>query len=446
MSLKTTLFKKKSPPPTPEPAAVDPTAPKKKKLGKGLIVPAMVIFCGAILVSQIAKQGGSLEDQRLLDEQRRKAQEALRKGYETGVDDPLAQAAAEMRNAREKAAKDQPQPGAAVALPDDADAVLENQRRELDLAWDDIKKKRGPSEKDGSTRQSAAGESKPGFVGYVSDAGNKRDGVLSGAAQSGLVQPQGMSPAGQLNPTGDMVAQRARYERELRDMEIEAAKRAARNGNTNWREDRSSEPNPEKVKVATQIQGRHVLFAGTVINAVIEQAIDTALPGRLRARVTTDIYDSKTGQTLVVGRGSTLTGQYRSEITEGQERVFAVFDRLITPQGAVVSLGQIEASDQMATTGVPGELHTHFWHRMGIATLMAIQSAFVEKKVGSVGQVAGSSGQATSSAAGQILLKTTEKELERRYDVPSNITVPAGALLTLVIQDNVEIPPTSGKR
>ena len=444
MSLKTTLFGKKGPAPAAEAPQVDPTAPKKKKLGKGLIVPAMVIFCGAILVSQIAKQGGSLEDQRLIDEQRKKAEEALRKGYETGVDDPLAQAAAELRNAREKAEKDRPQPGAAVSLPDDADAILENKRRELDQAWEDIKKKRGPSEKDATAARKGGGEAKPGFVGYVVESGSKRDGVLQ--AQGLTAQPPSAATADRANPTGDMIAQRARYERELRDLEVESAKRAARNGNTNWRDDRSSDASPEKVKVATQIQGRNVLFAGTVINAVIEQAIDTALPGRLRARVTTDIYDSKTGQTVVVGRGSTLTGQYRSEITEGQERVFAVFDRLITPYGAVVALGQIEASDQMATTGIPGELHTHFWHRMGIATLMAIQSAVVEKKVGSVGQVAGAGGQATSSAAGQILLKTTEKELERRYDVPSNITVPAGALLTLVIQDNVEIPSNSGKR
>lgn len=438
MSLKNLFGAKKGDPAPKAPSVDDQREPKRKKLGKGLIVPVMLLFCGAILISQVAKQGGSLQDQRLVEEQRKKAQEALRKGYEAGVDDPLAQAAAELRNAREKASMDRPQPGAPVGLPDDADAILENKRRELDLAWEEIKRKRGPPGKEPASARAA--EAKPGFVGYVIES--KRDGQEGSAPGAASSHPASPST----NAANDMVGQRARYELELRDMEIEAAKRAVRNGNTNWRDDRTSDPNPEKTKVATQIVGNNVLFAGTVINAVVEQAIDTALPGRLRARVTRDIYDSKTGQTLVVGRGATLTGQYRSEINEGQERVFAVFDRLITTNGAVVVLGQLEAADQMATTGVPGELHTHFWKRMGMATLMAVQSAFVEKKVGSVGQVSGTSGQATSSAAGQILLKTTEKELERRYEIPANITVPAGALLTLVLQDNVEIQSTSGKR
>lgn len=438
--MKSNIFGKKPAQAAPAAPAADEAAqaPRRKKLGKGFIVPVMLLLGAGILVSQIVKQGGSLEDQRLLEEQQRKAREALQRDYETAVDDPLAAAAAELQRAREAALLGAPTPGLPVELPDDADAVLENQRRELDAAWDAIQKRRRDGQ--ASAAEPGGGVVRPGFVGYVAEAKPQGGQV---AATHGPLPGSAPDRSGVVT---DALAQRARFERELRDQELEGARRAARNSNTNWLEDRPGETNPEKVKTATQIQGRNVLFAGTVVNAVIEQGIDTALPGRLRARVTSDIYDSKTGQVVLVGRGSTLTGQYRSEINEGQERVFAVFDRLITPAGAVVALGQIEAGDQMAMTGIPGQLHTHFWKRMGIATLMAVQSAFVERKVGSVGQVAGTGGQATSSAAGQILLKTTEKELERRYDVPPNITVPAGSLLTLVLQDNVEIPTTSGRR
>ena len=77
--------------------------------------------------------------------------------------------------------------------------------------------------------------------------------------------------------------------------------------------------------------------------------------------------------------------------------------------------------------------------RMGIAALLALESAALERKVGVVAP-GGSGGTGQISGAGQILVKTAEGELKRQYAIPPNITVPAGAVISLVLNDNVEVP------
>jgi type IV secretory pathway VirB10-like protein len=220
-------------------------------------------------------------------------------------------------------------------------------------------------------------------------------------------------------------------------------------GNSAWLYAAQSREATENKPLQAQVTlGRYVIFAGTAIQAVLTQALDTKLPGQITARVSRDVYDSRYGRFLVVPRGSILTGSYRSAITDGQSRVLMAFDRLITPAGRSVPLGNMSASDVLGVGGVPGELHTHFFQRLGIATLLAIETAVMEKSVGQVGTVQGNgqNGQATSSASGQIMLQTANQELQRQYAVTPNITLEPAAVITIISTADIEIAPLANTR
>src|SRR5262249_42234542 len=58
---------------------------------------------------------------------------------------------------------------------------------------------------------------------------------------------------------------------------------------------------------------------GGKIPAVLEQALNSDLPGELKALVTSNIYDTATGRFLLIPQGSRLVGVYDSRIGCGQD-------------------------------------------------------------------------------------------------------------------------------
>ncbi len=199
--------------------------------------------------------------------------------------------------------------------------------------------------------------------------------------------------------------------------------------------------------MAQRANGLYWLAPGTVINAVLLNAVDTLLPGNLTARVTQNVYDSRYGTHLVIPAGSILRGQYQSSVQDGQNRVFMAFDTLVTPSGGIVKLGNMTASDALGRSGMAGDLHTHFWERMGISTLLALEAVGMDKL--SPNQSTATIGGTTTSPAtdgAQIIVNTANQELQRRYSVQPNITIPAGNPLTIVTTGSIEVPPIANTR
>ncbi|WP_395327622.1 TrbI/VirB10 family protein [Novosphingobium sp. BL-8H] len=109
---------------------------------------------------------------------------------------------------------------------------------------------------------------------------------------------------------------------------------------------------------------------GTLIPAVLETAIDTDVPGYVRAIVSTDVR-SFDGKRVLIPRSSRLIGQYKSGLTAGQKRAYVIWSRLIRPDGVSVNLGS-PAIAFGGETGLPGKVNTHFFERFGSAMLLSV--------------------------------------------------------------------------
>ena len=115
---------------------------------------------------------------------------------------------------------------------------------------------------------------------------------------------------------------------------------------------------------------------GTIIPAVLETAINSDLPGSVRAVVSQDVRGFDGAQVLIP-RGSKLIGQYRSGVALGQSRAFVVWSRILTPEGVSVEIGS-PATDPLGRGGLAGETDTHFFQRFGGAILLSVLSAGME--------------------------------------------------------------------
>jgi type IV secretion system protein VirB10 len=135
---------------------------------------------------------------------------------------------------------------------------------------------------------------------------------------------------------------------------------------------------------------------GTLIPAVLETAIDTDVPGYVRAVVSADVR-SFDGTRVLVPRSSRLIGQYKSGLQAGQKRAYVIWTRLIRPDGVSVNIAS-PAIGFSGETGLAGKVDTHFFERFGSAMLLSVVGG-LSALGGNTGVVVAGSGQSAAAAA-----------------------------------------------
>lgn len=139
---------------------------------------------------------------------------------------------------------------------------------------------------------------------------------------------------------------------------------------------------------------------GTLIPAVLETAIDTNVPGYVRAVVSQDVK-SFDGKRVLVPRSSRLIGQYQSGLQGGQKRAYVIWTRLIRPDGASVNLAS-PAVGFDGTTGLEGRVSGNsFFQRFGSAMLLSVVGGLSALGSGGASVVLGGAGQSAAGVAAQ---------------------------------------------
>jgi type IV secretion system protein VirB10 len=140
---------------------------------------------------------------------------------------------------------------------------------------------------------------------------------------------------------------------------------------------------------------------GTLIPAILETAINTDVPGYVRAVVSQDVR-SFDGKRVLVPRSSRLIGQYRAGVEQGQRRAYVIWTRLIRPDGVSVNLASPAVGFDGAT-GLEGDVNSHFFKRFGSGLLLSVVGGLGAVATGGLGGVlvAGSAQSAANSAVQQ---------------------------------------------
>lgn len=116
-----------------------------------------------------------------------------------------------------------------------------------------------------------------------------------------------------------------------------------------------------------------LILAGTTIPCVLQTAIDTTTAGYVTCLIDRDVY-SDNGAVVLLEKGARVLGEYRTGLRQGQDRVFVLWIRAVTPAGVAISLAS-PASDALGRAGFGGRVDTHFWDRFGAAVLLSVIDA-----------------------------------------------------------------------
>jgi type IV secretion system protein VirB10 len=181
--------------------------------------------------------------------------------------------------------------------------------------------------------------------------------------------------------------------------------------------------------------------AGTVLPAVLITAINSDLPGPVVAQVREHVYDTVSGNTLLVPQGSRLIAQYDSMVAWGQERVLLCWNRLVLPNGDSMDLQCMPAADLKGAAGLADEVDEHWWRILkgaAVATFLSVGTAYAAGDTTAynptVGQVV------ARSASGEI--GTVGAQLTRNnLSIQPTITVRPGFSVNVVVTKDMIVPP-----
>nr|WP_181377338.1 type IV secretion system protein VirB10 [Ochrobactrum sp. LM19]AJW30008.1 type IV secretion protein VirB10 [Ochrobactrum sp. LM19] len=182
----------------------------------------------------------------------------------------------------------------------------------------------------------------------------------------------------------------------------------------------------EVVKASRNDRIDALIPQGTMIRGVLETAIQSDLPGMVRAIVSTDVW-SFDGRRILIPRGTMLTGEYRSGLARGQTRVLIVWTRALRADGTSVALGSY-GTDDLGRSGLTGKVDKHYLERFGSAAVLSIVG-------GAASFVAGLNKDGSSSDGGS----DRDRGLSQAQ---TTVSQTMSDMANQALADSINIPPT----
>src|SRR5260370_14533320 len=99
---------------------------------------------------------------------------------------------------------------------------------------------------------------------------------------------------------------------------------------------------------------------GWEIPSVLEQAMNSDLPGEVRALVRSNVYDTASGDYLLIPQGARLVGEYNSNVSYGQDGLQVVWNRIIFPDGSSMNLAAMNGHYENGFSGFRYKLDRHY--------------------------------------------------------------------------------------
>jgi type IV secretion system protein VirB10 len=151
-----------------------------------------------------------------------------------------------------------------------------------------------------------------------------------------------------------------------------------------------------------------------------------------------DIYGAN-GKVVMLERGTTLTGETRSQVQQGQNRLFVLWAEARTSTGVTAQLDS-PATDALGRTGVTGELDTHFWDRFGAAILISVVNGATQAGA-SYASGAGTNGGTSINYNPQGANSVMTEVLRNTINIPPTITVAQGERVQILFARDVDFRP-----
>lgn len=182
----------------------------------------------------------------------------------------------------------------------------------------------------------------------------------------------------------------------------------------------------------------YAVMAGSIIPASLITGLNSDTPGATIAQVTENVFDTVTGEHLLVPQGTRLVGKYDSVVVFGQKRALVVWSRLILPNGNSIVIENLPATDVAGYAGLKDEVDFHTWQLLkgvALATLVGVGTQL------SIGNNENDLVTALRQSVQQSTNQAGQRLVEHELDVQPTITVRPGWPLRVIVSKDLVLKP-----
>jgi type IV secretion system protein TrbI len=185
------------------------------------------------------------------------------------------------------------------------------------------------------------------------------------------------------------------------------------------------------------------LKAGTVVPAALLTAVDTEREGRVLAVVTENVFDTVTGEYLLIPQGARLIGRFNGDQTYGERRAFLIWERIIFADGRSLTLNKEPSVDSTGAGGVRGRVD----RRLGQLAIASLFSGVIT----TLGEAARRDGDDKSSsllgdagdAASIEAARVGGRLIDREMEVKPTIRIAQGERVQVLLTRDLILEPVS---
>lgn len=191
----------------------------------------------------------------------------------------------------------------------------------------------------------------------------------------------------------------------------------------------------------------NTIMEGTGIPLRLTEGATSDMPGQLNAEILQNVYDSMTGDVLLIPQGTKIVGTYDVAVSAGQSRIGVIWNRLVFPDTSSRQIGTMSGADQAGLGGMKDLLDTHFWEKFGSAIMVSLIGAGAQLSQPQQSAFATPSG--TSSAASamtQQLSQFGQEQARAGLSIPNTIELRPGLTGLIKVNKDMTLPAWVDRR
>ena len=161
----------------------------------------------------------------------------------------------------------------------------------------------------------------------------------------------------------------------------------------------------------------------------------------MNAEDTQSVYDTATGQYLLIPQGSRLIGRYDSQVAFGQRRVLLVWTRLILPDTSSIALDKLPGLDPSGYTGLEDRVDHHWGSLLSGAALSTLLGVSSELAVSNEGHANGNVVVALRDSAQDTTNQVGQEITRRNLSIQPTLTVRPGFPMDVMVNKDLVLRP-----
>jgi len=181
------------------------------------------------------------------------------------------------------------------------------------------------------------------------------------------------------------------------------------------------------------------LKTGSVIPGIMLSGINSELGGMIVGQVSENVYDTATGQHLLIPQGSKLVGAYEPDVSYGQNRVLVAWNRIVFPNGDTLNIEAMNGTDQAGYAGFEDQVDHHYMRIFGSALLISALGGELSFSNGKISF--NESGGSNNSGSESTVASVGNTMLEKNLGIAPTIKIRPGYRFNIFVTKDMIIEP-----